>query len=269
MKSTMEVIEILREASKRVFENVKDLAGTTAAAGDFGRGAGGDISRNIDIVAEKSVLDYLKEISFECVVLGEECGRVELSANPKGFVIMDAIDGSANAVRGVPFFCCSLAFATENKISSITDGVVTDLSSGDVYWASKGRGSFLNENKIHVQENEPIYRIVGINLSGATPEQVKKLQPVLKSHNHTRHFGANALEMAFFARGLIDIFIDIREKIRVQDLAAGYILIKEAGGLVLDAKLEPLDADLSYQTRLSFIAASNRNILNDVMLEVK
>ena len=112
MKSNMEVIEILKEASKRVYENVKDMAGTTAAAGDYGRGAGGDISRNIDIVAEKTVLDYLKEISFECVVLGEECGRVELSSNPKGFVIMDAIDGSANAVRGVPFFCCSLAFAT-------------------------------------------------------------------------------------------------------------------------------------------------------------
>lgn len=265
----MEVIEILKEASKRVFENVKDLPGTNDAAGDYGRGAGGDISRNIDIIAEKTVLDFLKEVSFECVVLGEECGRVELSSSPKGYVIMDAIDGSANAVRGVPFFCCSLAFATENKISSITDGVVTDLSSGDQYWASKGKGSFLNEQKIHVHENEPIYRIVGINLSGATPEQVKKLQPVLKSHNHTRHFGANALEMALFAKGLIDIFIDIRGKIRVQDMAAGYLLIKEAGGLILDDKLEPLDGDLSYQTRLSFIAAANKKILNDVFQEIK
>ena len=265
----MEVIDILKEASKRVFENVKDLAGTSEAAGDFGRGAGGDISRNIDIVAEKTVLDYLKEISFECIVLGEECGRVELSTKPKGFVIMDAIDGSANAVRGVPFFCCSLAFATENKISSITDGVVTDLTSGDVYWASKGKGSFFNDKKIHVQENEPVYRIVGINLSGATHEQMERLHPVLKSHNHTRHFGANALEMALFARGLIDIFIDIREKIRVQDIAAGYLLIKEAGGLMLDDKLEPLDGDLSYQTRLSFIAAANKKILNDVFSELK
>ena len=265
----MEIIEILKQASKRVYENVKDLAGTTDAAGDYGRGAGGDISRNIDIVAEKTVLDYLKEISFECIVLGEECGRVELSSNPKGFVIMDAIDGSANAVRGVPFFCCSLAFASDNKISSISDGVVTDLSSGDQYWASEGKGSFLNGKKIRVQEKDPIYRIVGINLSGATPEQVKKLQPVLKSHNHTRHFGANALEMALFARGLIDIFIDIRGKIRVQDMAAGYLLIKEAGGLMLNENLEPLDGDLSYQNRLSFVAAANKKILNDVFKEIK
>ena len=166
----MEVIDILREASSRIYKNVKDLAGTEDAGGDFGRGAGGDISRNIDITAEQTVLDYLKEINFQCVVLGEECGRVELSNNPKGFVIMDAIDGSANAVRGVPFFCSSLAFATENKLSSITDGVITDLTNGDMYWASKNKGAFLNEKQIKVQQKEPIYKIVGINISGGSNE---------------------------------------------------------------------------------------------------
>ena len=87
----MDTNQILKEASRRIFEAVKDMAGTEKAAGDFGRGAGGDISRNIDITAENTVLDYLKEINFECIVLGEECGRVELSDNPKGFVIMDAL----------------------------------------------------------------------------------------------------------------------------------------------------------------------------------
>ncbi|MFQ5573993.1 MAG: inositol monophosphatase family protein, partial [Nitrosopumilaceae archaeon] len=183
--------------------------------------------------------------------------------------IMDAIDGSANAVRGVPFFCCSLAFATDNKISSITDGVVTDLSSGDMYWASKGKGAFFNGKPIQVHEKEPTYRIVDVNISGAAPELVQRLQPVFKSHNHTRHFGANALEMAFFARGLMDIFIDLRDKIRIQDMAAGYLLIKEAGGLMLDADLKPLDGDLSYESRLSFIAAANKKILDDIMSQIK
>src|SRR5574338_455253 len=159
----MQTIQVLHEASKLVYQNVKDLAGTKAAAEDHGVGKGGDISRKIDIVAEKTVLDYLKKIKFDCVVLGEECGRVELSDDPKGFVIMDAIDGSANAVRGVPFFCSSLAFAIENKLSSITDGVITNLSNGDMYWASKGKGAFLNKSRIKVHDKEPIYKIVGIN----------------------------------------------------------------------------------------------------------
>ena len=265
----MEVIEILREASKRIYENVKDLAGTDDAAGDFGLGAGGDISRNIDIIAEKTVLDYLKEIKFDCVVLGEECGKVELSQNPKGFVIMDAIDGSANSVRGVPFFCSSLAFATENSLSSITDGVIADLSTGELYWATKNKGAFWKEAKIRVHDKDPIYKIVGINTSGATPELMQKLHPIFEQHNHTRHFGANALEMAMFARGLMDIFIDLRKKIRIQDIAAGYLIVKEAGGILLDENFEMLDADLSYDTRVSFIAAANQKILDEIFAKVR
>lgn len=260
----MEVIEVLREASKRIFENVKDLAGTENAAGDFGTGAGGDISRNIDIIAEKSVIDFLKEINFECIVLGEECGRIELSSNPKGFVIMDAIDGSANAVRGVPFFCSSLAFATDNKLSSVTDGVVTNLSNGDMYWASKGKGAFFNELKIKVHPKDPIYKIIGINTSGASRDLINRLSPIFEQHNHIRHFGANALEMALFARGLMDIFIDLRNKIRIQDIAAGYIIVKEAEGILLDASLKPLDSDLSYETRISFVAAANQDIIDEI-----
>ncbi len=265
----MEVIEVLHNVSKLVYENVNHMAGTSEAAGDYGIGAGGDISRNIDIVAEKTVLEYLKKINFECIVLGEECGRVELSSNPKGYLIMDAIDGSANAVRGLPFFCCSLAFATENKLSSITDAVITNLSNGDIYSATKGCGACLNGKDIHVHGKKPLYRIVGINTSGASPNLMKKLQPLHKQNNHTRHFGANALEMAFFAQGLMDIFIDLRKKIRVQDIAAGFLLIKEAGGEVLDENFEPLDSDLSYQTKLSFIASSNENILKDIKDQIK
>ena len=263
----METSEILKEASRRIYEAVKDMAGTEDAAGDFGRGAGGDISRNIDITAENTVLNYLKEINFECVILGEECGRVELSDNPKGFVIMDAIDGSANAVRGVPFFCSSLAFATENRLSSITDGVITNLSTGEMYWASKGKGSFLDGKQISVHKKTPLYKIVGVNTSGASQEIMKKLQIIFENHNHTRHFGANALEMAMFAQGLMDIFIDLRKKIRIQDVAAGYIIVKESGGLLLDEEFNPLDADLSYETRVSFVAAANQEILDEMFPE--
>ena len=265
----MQVIDVLKEASSQVYQNVKDIAGTVEAAEDHGRGAGGDISRKIDIVAEKTVLDYLKKINFECVVLGEECGRVALSKNPKGFLIMDAIDGSANAVRGIPFFCCSLAFATQDKLSSVTDGVVTDLSNGNMYWATKGSGAFLNEKKIHVYKQRPVYKIVGVNVSGATPELVKKIQPIFENSNHSRHLGANALELALFARGLIDVYVDLRQKIRVTDMAAGYLITKEADGIILDQNLEPLDSDLSYETRLSFIAAANQEILLEIKNQLK
>jgi len=264
----MEVIEILRQASKQVYDNVKNLAGTKDAAGDFGRGAGGDISRNIDLVAEKTVLNYLKKINFNCVVLGEECGRVEINDNPKGYVIMDAIDGTANAINGIPFFCCSLAFATDDKLSSITDAVVTNLSNGEQYWASKGKGAFLNETQIHVQNEETAYKIVGVNTSGASPELLKKLQPIFEHHGPTRHFGANALEMAFLSRGSMSVLIDLRDKIRVQDMAAGYLLVKEAGGLIVDSGSQPLDSDFGHINRLSFIVAANQGVLDQIVSEI-
>jgi myo-inositol-1(or 4)-monophosphatase len=75
--------------------------------------------------------------------------------------------------------------------------------------------------------------------------------------------------MAFLARGSIDVFIDLRDKIRIQDMAAGYLLIKEAGGLMLDENLQPLDSDLSYETRLSFVAAANKEIIDEVFSLIK
>ena len=182
---------------------------------------------------------------------------------------MDAVDGSANAVRGIPFFCCSLAFATDDKLSTITDAAVTNLTTGEIFWASKGKGAFLDKKKISVQNKKPLYKIIGINTSGASSEQLKKLEPVFQNHNHTRHFGANALEMAMLAQGLMDIYIDFRGKIRIQDLAAGYLLVKEAGGLILNENLEPLESDLSYEARLSFVTAANNEILDEVFSKIK
>ncbi|TLX75419.1 MAG: fructose 1,6-bisphosphatase [Thaumarchaeota archaeon] len=265
----MRIIEVLQEASLRVYNNVKHLAGTEESAGDCGRGAGGDISRTIDIVAEKTVLDYLKEIKFDCIVLGEECGRVELSKNPKGFIIMDAIDGSTNAVRGIPFFCCSLAFATDNKLSSITDSIVMDLSNGEMYHATKGKGAFLNGKKIHVNEKNHFYFVVGLDMSGISQEMLQRLSPIISASNHIRHFGAVALELAIFARGLVDVFVDLRDKLRITDIAAGYLIALEAGGYLIDKSGKPLDSDLSSDSKISFIAAANKEYLDDTVKKLK
>ena len=264
----MKVIEVLEEAARRVYDNVKHLPGTEESGGDFGRGAGGDISRRIDILAEKTVLDYLKEINFECVVLGEECGRVELSKKPIGFVIMDAVDGSTNAVRGIPFSCCSLAFATGNRLGSVTDAVIIDLYSGDLYSASKGNGAFMNSHKIQARKEKPLYFVVGLDISGISPDTLQRLSPIITASNHIRHFGAAALELAIFARGLVDLFIDLRDKLRITDIAAGYLIAQEGGGLIVDKNGKPLDSELGYDKRISFIVAANKEILNETMKKI-
>ena len=263
----MNHIDVLRSVSLRVYKAVYDLAGTTRAGGNFGIGAGGDTSHNIDIVAEQTVISYLREKSFGCTILGEECGEIRIPGKPGGFLIMDAIDGSVNALRGIPFYCCSLAYATSDTLSSVTDAIVTNLVDGVQYSATKDNGMFIADKPYIKKVIGAEYKIITLNVSGIDEAAALGLQPVMNA-NHTRHFGANALEMAYVARGWLDALVDVRNRIRVQDIAAGTLLIRESGGKVLDANWNELDSDLDYSTRLSFIATSNQAIMDELVAQM-
>lgn len=279
------ILDILIESSKNVYNEIKDLLGTSEGASKISLGAGGDISRKIDIVAETAVLNTIKSNNISPVVIGEECGIVNLNNynsnsssssnnNNKGFVIMDAVDGTTNAIRGIPFSCCSLAFANEFKLSSVTDAVVLDLFTGDIYSASKQKGSFFNNKKISVRNEKDFSSIasledlksidvlIGTNVSGVPPHILDEISKVISFSSHIRHFGANALELCYFARGFMDAYIDIRGKIRSTDMAAAYLIAKEAGGKLYSSNGQELDSELGLKNKLSFYAVSNKRLFD-------
>ena len=274
------MLDILTEASKNVYSEIKDLLGTIDGASKISLGAGGDISRKIDIVAENTVLNTIKSNNISPTIVGEECGIINLNKsssspnnNNDGFLIMDAVDGTTNAIRGLPFSCCSLAFANEFKLSSVIDAVVLDLFTGDIYSASKEKGSFFNNKKIHVKNEDfnsiesledlkSLDILIGTNVSGVPSNILNEISKVLLFSTHIRHFGANALELCYFARGFMDAYIDIREKIRTTDMAAGYLIAKEAGGKLYSPNGQELDSDLGLKTKLSFYAVSNKKIFD-------
>jgi myo-inositol-1(or 4)-monophosphatase len=283
------ILDILIESSKNVYSEIKDLLGTSEGASKISLGAGGDISRKIDIVAETAVLNTIKSSNISPVIIGEECGIVNLNKsssssspssskssnnNDNGFVIMDAVDGTTNAIRGIPFSCCSLAFANEFKLSSVTDAVVLDLFTGDIYSASKQKGSFFNNKKISVRNEKDFSSItsledlksidvlIGTNVSGVPPHILGEISKVISFSSHIRHFGANALELCYFARGFIDAYIDIRGKIRSTDMAAAYLIAKEAGGELYSTNGQELDSELGLKNKLSFYAVSNKKLFD-------
>jgi myo-inositol-1(or 4)-monophosphatase len=278
------ILDILTESSKNVYSEIKDLLGTSEGASKISLGAGGDISRKIDIVAETAVLNTIKSNNISPVIIGEECGIVNLNNssysssssnnNNKGFVIMDAVDGTTNAIRGIPFSCCSLAFANEFKLSSVTDAVVLDLFTGDIYSASKQKGSFFNNKKISVRNEKDFSSItsledlksidvlIGANVSGIPINILYELSKVISFSSHIRHFGANALELCYFARGFMDAYIDIRGKIRSTDMAAAYLIAKEAGGKLYSTNGQELDSELGLKNKLSFYAVSNKKLFD-------
>jgi myo-inositol-1(or 4)-monophosphatase len=279
------ILDILIESSKNVYSEIKDLLGTSEGASKISLGAGGDISRKIDIVAETAVLNTIKSSNISPVIIGEECGIVDLNKsyssspsssnnNDNGFVIMDAVDGTTNAIRGIPFSCCSLAFANEFKLSSVTDAVVLDLFTGDIYTASKQKGSFFNNKKISVRNEKDFSSItsledlktidvvIGTNVSGVAPHILDEISKVISFSSHIRHFGANALELCYFARGFMDAYIDIRGKIRSTDMAAAYLIAKEAGGKLYSSNGQELDSELGLKNKLSFYAVSNKRLFD-------
>jgi myo-inositol-1(or 4)-monophosphatase len=276
-------LDVLIESAKNVYSEIKDLLGTSEGASKISLGAGGDISRKIDIVAETAVLNTIKSNNISPVIIGEECGIVNLnktsssssfSNNNNGFVIMDAVDGTTNAIRGIPFSCCSLAFASEFKLSCVTDAVVLDLFTGDIYSASKQKGSFLNNKKINVRNEKDFNSItsledlksidvlIGTNVSGVPLNILDEISRVISFSSHIRHFGANALELCYFARGFIDAYIDIRGKIRSTDMAAAYLIAKEAGGKLYSPNGHELDSELGLNKTLSFYAVSNKRLFD-------
>ena len=263
----MIIIDVLKDACRQVYEQTKVLVGTVEGNKKFGIGAGGDVSRMIDLVAEEVVINTMNKYNFKPTIIGEECGRIE---GKQGFLIMDAIDGTTNASRSLPFYCCSLAYATDFKLSSVIDSAVIDLVRGDLYYASKEKGAFLNDDKIAVksyssnqqekQQHEDI--VIGMNISGISEEIVNRLTKVIVRANHVRHFGANALELCYFARGFMDVYIDFRGKIRATDMAAAYLIVKEAGGKLFSINGSELDSELGVNTTMSFVA-----VLDDKMFE--
>lgn len=252
------IVDILKEACQQVHEKTKGLAGTTLGSRQMGRGAGGDISRRIDLIAEKTVIDVIRKRGIQATIIGEECGRIE---GKQGYVIIDAIDGTTNAISGIPFFCCSVAYATDFYLSAVADAAIIDLARGDdLYYASKNKGAFLNGKRIFVKPEPTSDSTIGMNVSGVRPAIVERLAPIIAEATHIRQFGANALEMCFVARGFLDAYIDLRGKIRPTDVAAGYLIAKEAGAKIYSDDGSSLESNLDVKTRLSYAAVANDKI---------
>lgn len=247
------------------------------------RGAGGDITKKIDKVGEDAALEVVREYDVSCRVLSEEAGLVDSGMKGRGvadanasnddgscIIVLDAIDGTTNAVRGIPFYSCSVAYATSDRLSSVTHAAVMDLTSGDIYYAVRGNGAYMNGSKIKTANasNDRAGYVIGINLSGISIDKLKRMSSILAMTNHIRQFGSNALEMCLLARGLLDAYIDVRGKIRVTDIAAAYLIIVEAGGIVVDEYFNRLDAPLNIDARLSFIASADKSMLNYIFSSI-
>ena len=195
----------------------------------------GDFVNTADLKAEKIVKEELKRGRPEFGFLTEESRRS--GGSDKSHVwIVDPLDGRTNFLHGLPHFCVSIGLARDNEVIA---GVVFDPIKNEIFWTERGVGAFVNNRRLRVSGRTRLDEAV---LGTGSPfnrddEEIhqrftNQMRSVMKQTAGIRRYGATALDFAYVAAGRYDGFWEIG--LHPWDVAAGLLLVREAGGFVTD-----------------------------------
>jgi myo-inositol-1(or 4)-monophosphatase len=196
-----------------------------------------DFVSEVDRKAEQEVIYTLKKAFPDHAFLGEESG---LSGNPESDYrwIIDPLDGTTNFLHGIPHFSVSLACSFKGQL---LHGVVLDPVKREEFTASRGKGAFLNGRRMRVSQRKDLNAALigtGIPFSGFALEHIEPylacLREIASQTAGIRRPGSAALDLAYVAAGRYDGFWEMN--LKEWDVAAGIILIREAGGMISDFK---------------------------------
>ena len=257
----MTYYELCNDVAIAIEKAVSDLIGKPEAGEMLRIGADGTPTEKIDEVAENAALGVLEADGRSIKLISEELGEKKLGKKSEFSFVLDPIDGTFNAVNNIPFFCVPVAIG-DSDLSDIRYGYVKNLTTGDIYTAEKGKGAFRNGKMIHVSNYSKLSELSVISYSH------KPYAVSLNNHNvrRVRVFGCAALELCYIASGIFDAFIDMRGMLRVTDIAAGKLIVEEAGGIVTDGKGKLLSTPLDVKQRVNVVASNGR--IHDKLLEL-
>ena len=223
----------------------------------------GDFVSSADKRTEKIIIEELQKAHPEYGIITEESGIIN-KTNTKNRWIIDPIDGTMNFLNGIPQFAISVGYEEDNEIKC---GVIFNPIMNEMFCAEKGNGAYLNNSRIRVSK---IKKIRDALLVTGGPKQTSKIKDKIFSEyinvsnnvSNVRKFGSAALDMAYVACGRFDGYW--QRELNYWDIAAGIIILKEAGGFV---EFFEKDKNLPLKTN---ILASNSNIhdeLKDLILK--
>jgi myo-inositol-1(or 4)-monophosphatase len=203
-----------------------------------------DYVSEVDRAAEDIIIQTLLEAYPGHGILAEESGRAHGAKNSEYVWIIDPLDGTTNFLHGFPVYAVSIALAHRGVVQQ---AVVYDPTRNDLYFASKGRGAFCNDRRLRVSKRTRISdSLIGTGFPFRKGDNfkryVKMFEEVMQSCAGLRRPGAAALDLCYVAAGYYDGFFETG--LNPWDLAAGSLIITEAGGLVGNFTGE---ADFLYQ----------------------
>jgi len=223
----------------------------------------GDFVTSADKRTEKIIIEELQKAHPDYGIITEESGIIN-KENTKNRWVIDPIDGTMNFLNGIPHFAISIGYEEENEVKC---GIIFDPIKNEMFLAEKGNGAYLNNSRIRVSNKKKIKDALLVTGGPKSSSKIKDkiFSEYVKVSNkvpHIRKFGSAALDISYVACGRFDGYW--QRELNYWDIAAGLIILKEAGGLVNFFEKDN-EAPLKRN-----ILASNSNIhdeLSDLVLK--
>lgn len=220
-------VKAARRAGAIINRASQDIGTLTIKSKNFN-----DFVSEVDVAAERAIIDTLKDAYPTHGFLGEESGS---TSHQSDFIwIIDPLDGTTNFLHGFPQYCVSIALQHKGEI---TQAVIYEPNRNDLYTATKGRGAFLNDKRIRVSKCDKLQdALIGTGFPFRDfkylDDYLSMFKSMIQKTMGIRRAGSAALDLAYVANGSLDGFWEIG--LSAWDIAAGGLLVREAGGIVTD-----------------------------------
>jgi myo-inositol-1(or 4)-monophosphatase len=262
-------LALCRRAAAAARDAIARYPRTQDRAVKTGRGSGGDQSLIIDRVAEEAIFVELEAFGRPLTAVSEERGRVAIHGGGMTHVVIDPIDGSLNAKRGVPLNCLSIAVAPGLTMADVAFGYVYDYGCGEEWWAATGEGAWLDGQRLpQITEGG---RVEVLGIESGDPRRIARVADALAATtaHRLRLIGSIALGLAWVAGGRFDALLSLRS-IRSVDAAAGQLIVREAGGAAVFPDVEggDLAAPLDLAMRSHVVAANGIGLAHELARDV-
>lgn len=260
--------EIIQEALLEAYRTLHESLsrGLTKVEG---KGWSGDYSRQFDILTEKAIIKVIKDNLDNVYIISEEIGKIPCN-NPEFYVLIDPVDGSTNASRGLPFYASSITISKSPRIDDIIAAGVIDHQTGKVYLGDREHGITIDGKPASINRDISLQdALVIVDLSSLKEigenhiDSINWCVKIITKAKHTRFFAAASLEIAYILEGKADAFACPRPDLKLMDFCASANLVKWAGGEYRVIREEG-EALLTGNDRFGVIVASTRNLLEEI-----
>ena len=257
-------VERLLMLHRRVREAVMESGG----AGSGARNAKGDDVKLFDLAANDAALDVLRKLQLPVVVDSEESGRQEIGfGTPRHRLVLDPVDGSDNWERGLPLSalsCAVLPIDAPLHPDWVEAALVGQIEEETLLIAIKGSGAWRGQERLRTSDVRDIAgAMISVELNHHSPSP--GLARLMAAATGVRCYGCASRALSLVATGATDAHVDARDRLTAESYLAAARLVIEAGGWVVGLDGAPLAAPESLTERISLVAASSRELCDEIV----